>query len=473
MPSVAVDQSRAEAAGVEAPLRAPSWWQERAAARAPAPPRPPLATEREVDVAVIGAGFTGLWAAIRLADLMPSLRIAVVERETAGFGASGRNGGFAMTMVGRSIHDLVRKVGPGAAQAVRAAMVETLDEMERFCAAEGIDAEMSRPGLLTVSNGPEQDARIEQDLVATRRLKLADLVPLGAGECRALVQAAGVRRGHFEAAALLLNPAALALGLARSAERRGVTLYERTPMLAMDVERDGVVVRTPHGALRAQRCLVATNAYAHAIPRLRRFLFTICASIVCTEPLTARQWARVGWERGMGVEDRRVMPHFHRPTPDGRILWGGRDAPVSPIGPDPRRDLDARIFRRLEETFRLTFPQLADVRIAERWGGPVGATVHCLPVAGWLQPGRIAYALGYSGHGVGPAALLARVAADLLLERGTDLLQLPFTTRRPLPMPPGPLRWPLLAGATHVLQAADDRGGARGPVGRALIRLLQ
>jgi glycine/D-amino acid oxidase-like deaminating enzyme len=473
MPVVAIVQGGGEPASVEAPHRAPSWWQERAAARAPAPPRPPLEEEREVDIAIVGAGFTGLWTAIRLADLLPDLRIAVVERETAGFGASGRNGGFAMTMVGRSIHDLARKVGPGAAQAVHAAMVETLEEMERFCAAESIDAEISRPGLLTVANGPEQDQRIEQDLAAARRLGLEDLVPLGAAECRALVAAEGVRRGHFEARALLLNPAALALGLARSAERRGIAIYERTPMLAVEAEGTGAVVRTPRGALRAQRCLLATNAYAHAIPRLRRFLFTICAYIVCTEPLTSAQWSRVGWEKGMGIEDRRVMPHFHRPTPDGRILWGGRDAPVSPIGPDPGRDRDPHIFRRLEETFRLTFPQLGDVRIAERWGGPVGATVRCLPVAGWLRPGRIAYALGYSGHGVGPAALLARVAADLLLERGTDLLRLPFTTRPPLRMPPGPLRWPLLAGATHVLQAADDRGGARGPVGRALIRLLQ
>lgn len=472
MPSVATGQG-VEAASVETGSRAPSWWQERAAARAPAPPRPPLEGERDVDIAIVGAGFTGLWAAIRLADLDPTLRIAVVERETAGFGASGRNGGFAMTMVGRSLHDLLRKVGPEPAGAVRAAMVRTLDEMERFCAVEGIDAEMSRPGLLTVSNGPEQDVRIEQDLVAMRRLGLEDLAPLDARECRALLEAEGVRRGHLEACALLVNPAALALGLARSAERRRVTVYERTPMLSVSAEREGVLLRSPRGALRAERCLLATNAYAHAVPALRRFLFTICAYIVCTEPLSTAQWARVGWESGVGVEDRRVMPHFHRPTPDGRILWGGRDAPVSPTGPDPRRDRDPRIFHRLEETFRSTFPQLGDVRIAERWGGPVGATVRCLPVAGWLRPGRIAYALGYSGHGVGPSALLAQVAADLLLERGTDLLRLPFTTRRPLPMPLGALRWPLLAGATRVLQAADDRGGARGPVGRALVRLLQ
>jgi glycine/D-amino acid oxidase-like deaminating enzyme len=452
---------------------APSWWQERAAERSPAPERPRLEGHREADVVIVGAGFTGLWSAIRLAELDPSLRIVVLEQETVGFGASGRNGGFAMTMVTRSIHDLVRKVGAEGARAIHAAMVETLADIEGFCATEGIDADLTRPGLLTVSNGPEQDVRIRMDLEASSRLGLDDLTALSAVECRALVAAEGVRLGHLEPNALLVNPAALALGLARAAERRGVVICEQTAMERADPTGSGVTVRTAGGEVRAGRVLLATNAYAHAIPRLRRFIFTICACIVCTEPLTAAQWDRIGWERRMGIEDRRVMPHFHRPTPDGRILWGGRDAPVSAIGPDPRRDHDPRIFARLEETFRQTFPQLDDVRITEGWGGPVGATVHCLPSVGWLHHGRIAYALGYSGHGVGPSALLGRIAADLLLERHTERLRLPFTTRRPMTLPPEPLRAPLLDTAQRILQAADDRGGARGPAGRALVRLLQ
>ncbi|HXZ99406.1 MAG TPA: FAD-binding oxidoreductase [Candidatus Binatia bacterium] len=454
-------------------MTAPSWWQERAAALHPAPPRPSLAGDCEADVVIIGAGFTGLWSAVRLAELDPGLRVVLVDAESVGFGASGRNGGFAMTMVTRSIHDLVRKVGPRAARAIHLTMGETLGEIERFCAGEGIDADLSRPGLLTVSNGPEQDVRIRQDLAAAQRLGLDDLEELSAAGCRDLVDARGVRLGHFEANALLVDPAALSLGLAGAVERRGITLFEHSPMLGWESRGSELVVRTAHGAVRARRGLLATNAYAHAIPEIRRFLFTICAYIVCTEPLTEAQWARVGWERRMGVEDRRVMPHFHRPTPDGRILWGGRDAPVSRIGPDPRRDRDPRIFRRLEETFRQTFPQLDDVRITEGWGGPVGATVHCLPSVGWLRPGRLAYAVGYSGHGVGPSALLARVAVDLLMERDTERVGLPFVTKRPFRMPPGPLRWPFLDAAQRVLQNADDRGGARGPIGRALVRLLQ
>jgi len=451
----------------------PGWWYERAVARSPAPTRPPLEGYHQADVVVIGGGFTGLWSAIRMADAEPSLRIVVLERETVGFGASGRNGGFAMTMVGRSLHDLVRKVGVDAAKATHAAMVDTLRDIERFCAVEGIDATVTRPGLLTVSNGPEQDIRIRQDLDAAARLGLDDVGPVTTAECRAMVDAEGVRMGHFEPNALLVDPAALALGLARAAERRGVTIHEHTAVTRTHVTRSSLIVRTPGGAVRAECGLLATNAYAHSIPQIRRFLFTICAYIVCTEPLTATQWARVGWARGMGIEDRRVMPHFHRPTPDGRILWGGRDAPVSPIGPDPSRDRDPYVFRRLEQTFRQTFPQLDDVRITEGWGGPVAATVRCLPSVGWLHRGRLAYAVGYSGHGVGPSALVARVASDLLLARDTEILSLPFVTRRPMVLPPGPIRWPILSAAQRVLQAADDQRGPRGPLGHALIRLLQ
>ncbi|MGA8361403.1 MAG: FAD-binding oxidoreductase [Candidatus Dormiibacterota bacterium] len=452
---------------------APSWWHERATARMSPPKRGRLEGNHRADIVIIGAGFTGLWSAIRLAELDPGLRIVVLERETVGFGASGRNGGFAMTMVGRSLHDLVRKVGLESAKAIHGAMVQTLADIERFCATEGIDADVTRPGLLTVSNGPEQDVRIRQDLLAVSRLGLDDLVPLSATDCRSLVAAEGVRGGHFEANALLVDPAALALGLAAAAESRGVVVYEHTPMARFEVTGSALIVHTGRGSVRADRGLLANNAYAHEVPRIRRFLFTICASMICTEPLTAAQWSRVGWERGMGIEDRRVMPHFHRPTPDGRILWGGRDAPVSSIGPDPRRDRDPRVFRRLEETFRQTFPQLEDVRISDGWGGPVAATVRCLPTVGWLRRGRLAYALGYSGHGVGPSALLARVVADLLLERDTEHLALPFVTRRPVTLPPGPLRWPLLSAAQRVLQAADDSGGARGPIGRAMVRILQ
>ncbi|MWA02549.1 FAD-dependent oxidoreductase [Actinomadura sp. LD22] len=172
------------------------------------------------------------------------------------------------------------------------------------------------------------------------------------------------------------------------------------------------------------------------------------------------------------VEDKRIMPHFHRPTPDGRILWGGRDAPFAPAGPDPRQDRSPRVFRRLEETFRRTFPQLDDVRIDRGWCGPVAGTVNCFAHAGRLgRGGRVVYALGYAGHGVGPSHLTAKIARDLLLDRDSGLLDLPMAAERPVPLPPGPLRALVLNGSQRVLQRADD--GDRGPLTGLALRFLQ
>jgi glycine/D-amino acid oxidase-like deaminating enzyme len=427
-----------------------------------------------VDVVIVGGGYTGLWTAIALKDADPSLEVAVLEQKVVGYGASGRNGGFAMTMVGRNLHDLVRKVGPERARATHLAMVDTLQAIEAFAAKEGIDADITHPGVLTVSNGPEQDVRIEQDLAAAEQLGLEDFRRVGAEELRALVHSDRLRVGHFEEHCLLLDPAALARGLGAAARRRGVRVYEATPVDELETLPGRVEARTPFGTVRADRGLLATNAYAYAIPAVRRYTFTIYAYIVATEPLSPEQWARVGWEGRFGIEDKRIMPHFHRPTPDGRILWGGRDAPFSPVGPNPRFDRDPRIFARLEETFRWTFPQLEDVRIEHRWAGPVCGTVNCIAVVRWLGGGRLLSALGYAGHGVGPSHLVGRVAAEQLLNQPTELSELPFTTKRPVPLPPGPLRRLVLETSQRVLLRLDDTGGAAESVlARLALRILQ
>ncbi len=450
-------------------LPKPSYWLSQPAG----PARAPLEEGVASDFAIVGGGFTGLWSAIRLAEAVPGAKIVVLEAREVGFGASGRNGGFAMTMVGRNLHDLVRKVGPAGARRVHLEMVATLGEIERFCADEAINCQLSHPGILTVSSGPEQDLRIEQDLRAARLCGLDDFREVIGPECWEMVRAHGTRRGHFEEHGLLLDPAALARGLRDAAERRGVKVYENTPVTRLDARPYRVQLATPRGQVDSRQVLVATNAYARVVPQLRRYLFTVCAYITLSAPLSQEQWARVGWGQGMGIEDKRIMPHFHRPTADGRILWGGRDAPLLAGPPDPARDSDPRIFQRLEETFRRTFPQLSDLRLEHGWGGPVGGTMACIPHAGWLERGRVLYALGYSGHGVGPSALMAKVARDLLLGRATPLTELPLVTRRLTPLPPPPLQSKVLEISQRVLQRSDDEVGASGPLARLALRLLQ
>jgi glycine/D-amino acid oxidase-like deaminating enzyme len=256
-----------------------------------------------------------------------------------------------------------------------------------------------------------------------------------------------------------------------AARRRGVRVFEHTPASHV-AERGGrIEVRTPYGTIRADRGLIATNAYAHAIPALRRHIFTVYAHIIMTRPLTAAQWQRVGWQRRMGVEDKRIFPHFSRPTPDGRILWGGRDAPFPPLGPilagtrtpgsSARwKKLSGGRFRNLR-----TWPSTV--------AGPVCGCVNCFATAGFLDRSRrLAYALGYAGHGVGQSYLVGKVISDLLLDRASDLMDLPMVTKPPIRLPPGLLRSGLLRLSGRALQRADDRGRPSS-LARVALRALQ
>jgi glycine/D-amino acid oxidase-like deaminating enzyme len=461
---------------VSTDVRAPAGdWQTRSfwLSRRPYQPCPPLDGSIVVDVVIVGSGFTGLWSAIELKEADPSIEVAVVEAKVAGYGASGRNAGFAMTMVGRSLHDLVQKVGPAQARATHRAMRQVLGDIDRFCETEQIDAEVSAPGLLTVSNGPEQDQRVRDDLAAAGSLGLDDFHELSGAECRALLRCDRFRLGHFEDDSLLVDPAALARGLRDAAIRRGVRIYEQTPVLSFDERhRQGVLARTPFGSVHADRGLIATNAYAWSVPALRRFIFTVRSYVILTEPLSDAQWERIGWERRMGVEDKRIMPHFFRPTPDGRILWGGRDAPISAVGPNPRHDRDSAVFARLEETFRWSFPQLSDLRVVEGWGGPVCGTLRCIGSVGFLgRSERLGYALGYAGHGVGQSRLAARCVRDLFLGAGGEVLELPLVAKRPLPLPPRPIGTAVLGFSQQILQRVDD-GERPGLAARMALRVL-
>jgi len=416
-----------------------------------------LEGNEQTDVVIVGGGFTGLWSAICLKDADPSVDVIVLEQEVVGYGASGRNGGFAMTIVGRNIHQMAKMVGDTQAKATYLAMHDAIDEIEQFAAAESFEADIWHSGNLTVSNGPEQDVRIRQDVEAARRMGLP-FEFLEADEVRERVRSDTFRIGHFEQQALILDPAALARGLASAARARGVKIFEFTPVDEIEMVGDrSVEARTPFGTVRADRAVIATNAYAHSMPELRRFIFTIYAYIILTEPLTSAQWELVHWGSRCGIEDKRIMVHFSRPTADGRILWGGRDAPFMPNGPDPRHDRDRHLFDRLEETFRWTFPQLRDVAIDRGWAGPVCGTVDCIASVNWLKGERILYALGYAGHGVGPSRLVGKIVRDMLLTNGTELTALPFVSKRPVSLPPGRALRRLLLDTSHrVLIGVDE-----------------
>jgi glycine/D-amino acid oxidase-like deaminating enzyme len=434
---------------------APSYWL----SLAPVAPGPPLRGDATADVAVCGGGYTGLWTAIFLKRAEPGLRVVVLEREHVGYGASGRNGGFAMPLVHRSLADLARTLGDTDARALHRAAVGAVRSLRAFVERERIDCDLMPTGMLVVSIGPEQDARLAAELETAARLGVEGMRPLDRAALQAEIRSETFRCGIAEEACVLVDPAKLVRGLREVATRLGVAVHEATPVTAVRSESGGgVTVETPGGRVRADRALLAANAYGSAFPELGRWLLPFYSYIVLTRRLTPDEWARIGWAGRQGVEDRRTFLHYARPTTDGRILWGGRDAVYHPDGPKPDYDRDVGVFRRLQETFRWTFPQLADVGFEHQWGGPIAVTARFIPATGWLAGGRVAYGFGYNGHGVAGSHLNGQVLRDLLLDRRTDLTALAIVRKKPIAFPPGVVRDPMVRASVRALQRCDDEG---------------
>jgi len=405
----------------------------------------------------VGGGFTGLWTAVALQQADPSCSVAVLEGAAIGSGASGRCGGFAMTLVDRSLTDLVRRVGRSEALAIHSALAERVSTLAPFLAAHGIDCDAMPNGLLVVSSGPEQDERIETELATMAKLGIEARF-LDRAAVQREIHSETLRSGFEDPACTLVDPAKLARGLARFAESLGVRIFERTPVLEIEETSGRVRLRTAAGTVVADRVVLGLNSFGFALPELRRYLMTFYSYIVLTEPLGDERWERIGWKRRQGVEDRRTFLHYPRPTADGRIVWGGWKTPLKPNGPDIAHDRDPQVFENLERTFRTTFPQLADVGFTHRWGGPLAITGRFMPAVGWLSPGRIAFGFGYNGHGVGPSRLVGEIVRDLLLDRRTGITELAFVRKKPTRLPGGALRDFFVATAIDTLLRADDAG---------------
>lgn len=421
-------------------------------------PDPPLNGDVEADVAIVGGGFTGLWTAYHLLKADPGLTVTVIESAAVGYGASGRNGGFGMTLVHRSLQDLVRHLGRERAMAIHRAAETAVHAIQEVCDQESIDADLMPNGLLTVSNTPLQDEHIQREAALAHDLGIEDMRLLDRDEIQGRVHSETFRCALEERTCVLVNPARLVRGLKDAVIRAGGRVFEQTPMEELKQSERGVLIRTPHGRLRAKRALLATNAYSGSIPEFRDRVTPFYSYILLSEPLTDEQWSRVGWEGREGMEDRRTFLHYFRPTVDGRIMWAGRDAPYRPDGPDPKYDKDERVFRRLEKTFAWTFPQLSDVKFEHKWGGPVGVTSTFLPGAGWLEGHRVAYAFGFNGHGVAITCLTAMAVRDLMVDRDTEFSRLALVGKKPASMGPRLIRDPIVRSVADYQQRRDDAG---------------
>jgi len=421
-------------------------------------PDAPLEGEMRADLVIIGGGFCGLWTAYHLLKADPGMTVIVLEASAVGYGASGRNGGFAMTLIHKGLKDLVAAVGADEARALHLAAEEAIRSIGRVCETENIAADLQPNGLLTISNTPLQDTILREEVEMAERLGLGGIEFLREEEIRSAIHSETFRCAVREESCTLLNPARLVRGLKDAVIRAGGRVFEQTPMESLDETADGVRVVTPKGEIRAQRALLAANAYSSRIPSLKAYVMPFYSYILLTEPLSDEQWSRVGWEGREGMEDRRTFLHYMRPTVDGRMMWAGRDAPYRPNGPDPKYDRDERVFKRLEETFAWTFPQLSDAKFEYRWGGPIGVTGSFMPCAGWLEEKRIAYAFGFVGHGVAITNMVAMAMRDLILERDTDQTRLAIIGRKPVNLGPRLLRDPLVRASAAFSLRQDDSG---------------
>jgi glycine/D-amino acid oxidase-like deaminating enzyme len=416
----------------------------------------PLTGELAADVAIIGAGFTGLWTALFLKELEPGLTVAVLDAELAGHGASGRNAGIAGESIDHSHELAIAHFGLDEARELARLGRENLEEMEAFLAERGIDAGWDRVGQLTVALTPAHVAALDAGRRAAERVGIDDLRVLSAEETRAELASPLYLGALLSPRNALVDPIRLIDGLRAEALRRRVRVCERSAVTGFSFPGDRVRVSTAGGAVTARRVVLATNAYSHHLfPRLRTRFLPLYDYILVSEPLTPAQRESIGWRNRQGVVDARTFFNYYRLTDDGRILFGTSEAVYYPGNRvEAACDHSAAHDASLRESFRRHFPSLSDLSFPYAWGGPIASTTRLTPFFGLLS-GRVAYGLGYTGHGIGSTRLAGKILALLTLERRSPLLDLSLVRRPPFPYPPEPLRRLAVAAVTRALRRVD------------------
>ena len=434
------------------------------------PTHPPLRGDATADVVVIGAGFTGLWTALALTDTDPALDVVVLEAETVAFGASGRNGGFCEASLTHGLANGIRHF-PAELERLEAEGLANLRGLIDFTRKHGIDCDLEETGTISLADQPHQiDAFrrwVDEAAEYGEHLEFMDRAAVQA-EIHSPLWQAGLYRPPGRD--VLLDPASLCRGLARVARERGVRVFERTPVKRLERVAGGVIVSmTAGGTVRADQVVVATSAYSGWMRRLRPLFVPIYDYVLVSEPLRPDERAAIGWVRRQGLSDANNQFHYFRLTADDRILWGGYDA-IHYFGSRVSPELDRRpaTFAKLEAQFFRAFPQLEGLRFPYRWGGAIDTTTRFTVTFGQTMGGRVTYALGYTGLGVGASRWAGGVVRDFILRPDEDRLRLGIVQRPPVPFPPEPLRSVAVNVVRHELDRADRDQGRRSVLLRTL-----
>lgn len=431
--------------GPEGPRGVPLWAESREAA----PRGHALSGSVAADIAIVGAGFTGLWAAYYLLREDPTLKVVLLEREHAGFGASGRNGGWCSAIFPVSL-DRVRKLySHEAALELQRAMNETVAEVGRVTEHEGIDCDFTAGGFVSLARTPAQLERAKATVSGTEAFGLKGQWQLLNGEqARARINADGVLGGVYTPHCALLQPERLVRGLADRVMSMGGVIYENTEVTSIGSGH----VRTAHGTVTAPVVIRATEAFTPQFADYRRHVAPLYSLVVATAPLPEDVRKELGFDSRVAFNDMRNLRVYAHPTADGRLVFGGRGAPYhfrSKVAPE--YDVDARIHAKIVKTMREFFPALAEVEITHRWGGPLGVPRDWFPSIGYDPNSGIAWAGPYVGDGVATSNLAGRILRNLITGRRDELNRLPVVNHASPRWEVEPFRW---IGVNAGLQAA-------------------
>ena len=422
-------------------------------------PRPALSGSVEVDVAIVGGGYTGLWTAYYLKKADPSLRIAILEKEIVGFGASGRNGGWCSSFFAASPGTIAAEFGRDAAIAMQRAMFATVDEVGRVVADEGIDARFHKGGVLTLATSGAQLGRLQDEVDSEREWGFGaeDYAYLGAAETAQRIRVEGCLGAMYSPHCASVDPARLARGLAETVEKLGVTIYEGTPALALVAHE----VPTPGGTVTARVVVNALEGYVVTLPGHARDRVPLYSVMIATEPLPQSFWDEVGWAGREVFGDERYLLIYCMRTADDRIALGGRGAPYH-FGSKVSDDYDRapEVFGELHDVLKTLFPALGGARITHTWGGCLGVPRDWFTSVGYDEQAGMAWAGGYVGDGVATTNLAGRTLAELIAGADHELAGLPWVGHVSRRWEPEPLRW-LGVNLTLQMMASADRFEAR------------
>ncbi|MET9919037.1 MULTISPECIES: NAD(P)/FAD-dependent oxidoreductase [unclassified Streptomyces] len=433
---------------------------------------PALTGDERCDLLVIGGGYSGLWTALLAKERDPERDVVLIEGHEVGWAASGRNGGFCAASLTHGLPNGLDR-WPDEIKRLEELGEHNLDAIEAAVARYSIDCEFERTGEIDVATEPHQLEELQEWHQEAEKLGFTGTEFLDRDALRAEVDSPTFLGGLWDRRGVaMLHPAKLAWGLKRACLGLGVRIYEHTRGLELAGTNAAMAVRTPYGRIFAHRVALGTNIFPSLVKRVRPYTVPVYDYALMTEPLTADQLASIGWRNRQGLGDSANQFHYFRLSADNRILWGGYDA-IYPYGGRLNADLDQRpeTFLKLAGQFFECFPQLAGVRFSHAWGGAIDTCSRFSAFFGTAHRGRVAYAAGYTGLGVGATRFGADVMLDLLAGERTERTELEMVRSKPMPFPPEPFAWTGIELTKRSLARADRNGGHRNLWLRTMDRL--